>query len=442
MRLIYNLLFAFFFLLASPYYFLKMWRRGNWRRGFGERFGRYGKQVRHAVTNRQVLWLHAVSVGEVNLCLQLLKALEDRLPNVKLVVSTTTSTGMGELEKRLPSRILKVYYPVDLPWCVRRALAALRPEAVVLVEAEIWPNFLWKAQALGIPLFLANARLSERSYRGYKLVSFLFGPLFRAFAGIGCQNEADARRLRELGACPAAVRVVGNMKYDAARLDDHRQLDVPSMFRQLGVPADAKIIVAGSTHDGEEGLLAQTFKRLRENCPNLFLVVAPRHFERARAAGQDIAAQGVKAVFRTELTSQAQYQPGEVDCLVVNTTGELRFFYAQADVVFVGKSLTAEGGQNPLEPAALGKAIVFGPNMQNFAAISRLLVDRGGAVMVRDAEELRTALGGLLADEQRRWQTGRQARAVVEENLGAVERTAAMIAETLARRGIFVSQPT
>lgn len=427
MRVVYNILFAFFFCLSTPWYFLKMWRRGNWQRGFGQRFARYDGRVRHAVTNRQVLWLHAVSVGEVNICTQLIKALEPRLPNLKIVVSTTTTTGMGELEKRLPVHILKVYYPIDFPKYVRKAMAVLHPAAIVLVEAEIWPNFIRRARLLDIPLFLVNARLSPRSYRGYKFFSFLFRPLFAAFDAVGCQNEEDAAKLRTIGCRPEAIHVVGNLKFDAAKLEEKKILDVPGMLAQLGVKPGAKIIVGGSTHAGEEGLLAGAFKNLRQRFPDAFLVLVPRHFERAQSAMRDVEAQGLKAVFRNQVTASTQFQPGEVACLMVNTTGELRHFYEHADVVFVGKSLTAEGGQNPIEPGALGKPIVFGPNMQNFAAIADSLVKRGGALMVSNPAELEAALGGLLVDEARREEIGQHAATVVRENLGAVERTVEMI---------------
>src|SRR5208283_497970 len=213
----YNILFTIFFVLSSPYYFRRMRRRGNWRRGFRERFARYDPNLKQALTNRQVLWLHAVSVGEVNLCTQLIRALELRLPNIKFVVSTTTSTGMAELRRRLPTHISKIYYPIDRRKFVSRALAVVSPEAIVLVEAEIWPNFLWRARDLKIPVFLANARLSDRSFRGYKRFGFLFRPLFAAFAGVGCQNEADAQRLRDVGCRPETVQMLGNLKFDAAR---------------------------------------------------------------------------------------------------------------------------------------------------------------------------------------------------------------------------------
>src|SRR5450432_3021155 len=198
-----------------------MRRRGGWRAGFTQRFAQYDASLKQALTNRHVIWLHAVSVGEVNLCTQLIRALEPRVPNLKIVVSTTTTTGMAELRRRLPTHVSKIYYPVDCSKFVNRALATINPKAIVLVEAEIWPNFLWRAQRLSIPVFLANARLSERSFPRYKKFAFLFRPLFASLAGVGCQNEADAARLREVGCRPESVRVVGNLKFDAAKLEEH-----------------------------------------------------------------------------------------------------------------------------------------------------------------------------------------------------------------------------
>ncbi len=439
MRILYNILFTISFLLSSPYYFMRMQRRGNWRKGFAERFGKYDTNLKQAITNRQVLWLHAVSVGEVNVCTQLIRSLEARLPNIKIVVSTTTTTGMGELQRKLPTHISKIYYPIDYRKCVARALSALSPVAVVLIEAEIWPNFIWRALDRGTPLFLVNARLSERSWRGYRRFRFLFRPLFAAFAGVGAQNEADAARLRELGCRPEAVQVVGSLKFDAAQLDERRHLDVPAVLRQLGVPASARLLVAGSTHAGEEALLAEIFQRLRQRFPDLFLVLVPRHFERSREVGQELAERKVKFVYRTEIGAGTRRGNGEVDCLLVNTTGELKFFYEHATLIFVGKSLTAQGGQNPIEPGALGKAMVFGPHMQNFAETARSLLGRDAAVQVRDAAELESSLAQLLADEGRRSTLGRNAQQVVRENLGAANRTVDMIVKQLEGGDIYIA---
>lgn len=431
MRALYNILFTVLFVLSSPYYFWRMWRRGNWQAGFAQRFGYYDAKLKQAITNRHVLWMHAVSVGEVSLCTQIIRLMEQRMPNLKIVVSTTTTTGMGELQKRLPTHISRIYYPVDGRKWVARALATIHPEAVVLVEAEIWPNFVWRVRAMGVPLFLVNARLSERSFRGYKRFGFLFRPLFASLTGVGVQSNEDAVRVRELGCSPEAIHVVGSLKYDAARLDERLPLDVPSLLCRLGVPPEARLLVGGSTHAGEEALLAEQFLRLRSRFPDLFLVLVPRHFERSKEVGRELKQRGVKFVYRSEIIATTSFEPGELDCLLVNTTGELRYFYEQATVIFVGKSLTAQGGQNPIEPGALGKAMVFGPHMQNFAEVSARFLAGNGAVQVRDAAGLEKALAELFGDEAARRQLGRNAMKVVRENLGAIERTVNMIVQRL-----------
>jgi len=438
-RTLYNILFLFSFVLSSPYYFWRMVRRGNWQTDFGQRFANYDAAVKQALTNRHVIWLHAVSVGEVGLCTQLIRALEPRVPNAKIVVSCTTTTGMHEYRRRLPSRITKIYYPIDRRKYVRRALATINPEAIVLLEAEIWPNFLWRAGELKIPLFLANARLSNRSFPRYKRFGWLFRKLFASFTGVGCQNEDDAQRLRAVGCRENKVEVVGNLKFDAARLSERRQLDVRGLLRQIGVPDDALILVAGSTHDGEEVLLAEMAARLRKKFPKLFLIIVPRHFERTKNITQQLRARGLRFICRNEIIPGTQLRPGEVDYLVVNTTGELMFFYEHAALVFIGKSLTSVGGQNPIEPAALGQPVVFGPNMQNFTDIVRILLEHNAAVQVKNAEELERVFGELLADPARRAELGRSALEVIAKNLGAVERTVEMILPELRARGIYIA---
>lgn len=433
MRLLYNLLFPVFFLLGAPYYFWKMWRRGGWQRGFGERFGRIEPGKLHPLTDAKVLWLHAVSVGEVGVCAQLVATLKPRLPGWQFVVSTTTTTGMGEVEKKLPADVARIYYPVDFPWSVRRTLQALQPTAIVLVEAELWPNLLWQAQASGLPIFLANARISDRSFPRYARAAFLFRDLFQSFAGIGAQNQPDAARLVELGCRADAVVVTGNVKFDAVKPPDPAKVNAPALLRQLGVAEDAPVLVAGSTHAGEEILLAQMFLRLRERWPNLFLVLVPRHFERTKTVVEELRSTGIRFALRTELAEGKPFTPGSVDCLLVNTTGELMSFYTRATVVFVGKSLTAQGGQNPIEPGALGKAMVFGPHMENFRPIAADFVASDAAVQVPDAVALETTLATLLANPARREQLGANALRVVQRNQGAAERTAAMIAAQLEK---------
>jgi 3-deoxy-D-manno-octulosonic-acid transferase len=438
MRFGYNILFILFFWFSAPYYFWKMWRRGNWRAGMGQRFGRYSRDFKSAMTRQPVLWLHAVSVGEVGVCWQLIRTLEPRLSGYQILVSTTTSTGMAELQRLLPPHIHRIYYPCDFAGVVRRAMDAIQPRAIIVVEAEFWPNFLNAAIARGCPLFLVNARISNRSFQNYKRFGFIFQPIFAHFCGVGCQQAKDtgnivgAVRLKELGFPSEAIRVTGNLKFDAAQPEARAGLDVRKLLRQARVSENATLLVAGSTHAGEEAILAELTRRLRVRFPNLFLILVPRHFERAREVAQELEKQGVKYIYRSDLDGGKSLPPGELQCLLVNTTGELKFFYQEATLVFVGKSLTARGGQNPIEPAALGKPILFGPNMQNFAVVARTLVSNQAAIQVQTASELEEAIAKLLSDEKLRAELGAKALQVVQQNLGATDRTVELLLEHLA----------
>jgi len=246
--------------------------------------------------------------------------------------------------------------------------------------------------------------------------------------------------MRQLGARLEAVRLIGNLKYDAAELDRRRTLNVPLLLQQLGLPNDALILVAGSTHRGEEKLLGTIYLRMRQLFPKLFLIVVPRHQERGNEVGRELRELNIRFVFRSELSRKNQFKPGAIECLLVNTTGELKYFYEQATVIFIGKSLTAVGGQNPIEAGILGKPMVFGPNMQNFAGIAEQLVSAGGAIQVADAAGLEGALEALLRDPKRREEAGEKALKVVRDNQGAMTKTLDMIIEHLQGGEIYVAR--
>ena len=426
MQLLYNILFPVFFLLSAPYYFWKLLRRGKWREGFGQRFGGYGG-LKEKLLGKKVLWLHAVSVGEANLSVQLVEKLRASLEGWTFVVSTTTTTGMGELERKLPADVHRVYYPVDWLPFVRRAFRALNPAAIVLVEAEIWPNLFWQAKAAGVPMHLVNARLSEKSFRGYHRFGFLFRPLFATLQSAGVHDEADAKRLAELGTESKAIAVTGNMKFDGAFEAHTDAVDARALMRKLGVADNAPVLVAGSTFEGEEILLAELLPQWREAFPDLFLVLVPRHFERASAVLEQLKSTKLKVARRTAMEAA----PENPDVLLVDSTGELKSFFAMATVVFMGKSLTAQGGQNPIEPAAAGRAIVFGPFMQNFRAVVGELLAAKGALQVVDETELAAKIPVLLGNLELREALGAVARGVVEANKGASQRTADWLGQTL-----------
>lgn len=422
-RLVYNLLFFVFFLVSAPFYFWKMWRRGGWRSGFGQRFGFYDALVRNRFGDRPTGWLHAVSVGEVNLCLPLLEKLRERMPEHQWVVTTTTSTGMAELRRKTPETPA-VYYPIDLWFVVRRALKTLRPSMIVLIEAELWPNLLWQAGDVGIPVVLANARLSDSSFRGYLRAQFLFRQHFQSLAAVGAQCESDVRRWMQLGCPPERIHVTGNLKFASVVTLAPGRVDARGLLSSMGVPAGAKIIVGGSTHTGEERILGEVFQSLkRELRKPLFLIVVPRHMERGKVAEQDLLSSGCKVLRRSRLKPETP----ETDSLLVDTTGELLDFYAIADVVFVGKSLCARGGQNPLEPVGLGKPVVFGPNMGNFRDIVRQLLAAGAARQVADQLELGRELSQILNHQSESSALVAAGQTVLEKNRGTLEKTVGIV---------------
>lgn len=420
-RLLYNFLFCVFFLFTAPFYFWKMWRRGSWQSGFGQRFGSYDAQIRRKLGERPTVWLHAVSVGEVNLCVPLLRRLQEQWTEYQFVVSTTTSTGMAELRKKAPD-VIALYYPIDFGRVVRCALSAIRPQLIVLMEAEIWPNLIWQAQDRGIPVALANARLSQRSFRGYRRARLLFGRLFESLAAVGAQSEADAQRWTELGCDPQRVKVTGNLKFDALVTQAPGRVDAREMLRRLDVGSDARILVAGSTHPGEAEILATVFQRLKKTVPALFLIVVPRHMERSRLAEGELRGAGCTVAIRSKITADDRGS----DCLLVDTTGELLDFYAVADVVFVGKSLRVGGGQNPLEPVGLGKPVIFGPRMGNFRDIVELLCRDNAAVRVSETD-LHSELKSLLTEVDAVAALVEGGRRVLLKNRGTLDKTVQLL---------------
>lgn len=458
MRLLYNLLFACFFLLFSPYYFLRLRRRGAWKKGFGQRFGFYEDELQSRLQGRKIIWFHAVSVGEVNLSTMLIHTLIHRFQDWDIVASTTTTTGITELRRRLPKEVFTLYYPIDFLPFVNRALRVIHPTAVVLIEAEIWPNLLWQLSDRGTPVFLVNARLSNSSAKWYGRAHFLFGSLFKSFTGVGAQDQTDAEMLQKLGCIPDRVKVNGNLKFDAATFSQSSQSSQSSfrpeaIVKWSGARSDAIIFLGSSTHSGEEKMLAEIYLRLKKQLPNLFLILVPRHCERRNEVCQELMKMGIRCKLRSEFQkSQKQYErqfqkiedrenhndhydhceisnisKNSNNCLLVDSTGELQSFYKTADVVFIGKSMFAFGGQNPIEAAASGCAILAGPHMENFRAITQTFLASKGIVQVQNADELEAELEEILLSNRRRSDLAREAKAVVEANRGALTKTITMI---------------
>lgn len=420
-RLIYNVLFWIFFIVTAPYYFLRLWKRGNWQKNFGQRFGFYSNDLREKLRGKKNVWFHAVSVGEVNIVVELIKKFRAEHSDFNIVATATTTTGMAELQGKLGDSISSFYYPIDWGYAVHKALNLVKPQAIILIEAEIWPNFLWEATRRNIPLYLMNARLSDRSYARYKKALFLFEKIFSSFTAIGVQNTIDREHLIALGADPKCVHITGNLKFDGASNKLDNKLNIPLLLSKIGVNDDAQIIVAGSTHAGEELMLAKICKRLSKQFPKLFLILVPRHFERCKDVVSELKVADIHCALRSEIKDTTHSSNVNYDCLLVNTTGELRYFYGVAQIVFVGKSILAKGGQNPIEPAALGKAVITGMNMQNFTSVMRSFRRQNAIIQVTDEQELEKVFIDLLKHPEECNELGNRALDVVKSNQGGIE---------------------
>jgi 3-deoxy-D-manno-octulosonic-acid transferase len=420
-RLLYNLLFPFAFLAILPRYLQSMFRRGDYRRDFGQRFARYEPALRERLRHGAWIWVHAVSVGELLIALKLLDELHRRHPDWKFVVSSTTSTAHALALEKQQDWWVPVYTPVDFQPVVRRAFDLVQPRAVILTESEMWPNFIWTAARRQIPVLLVNARVSPRSARRYRRFARILRPVTRCLRFVGLQEKEHAELWSHLGIPPERLKVTGSVKYDPEP-DALGGRDFRPVLDRFGFQPSEPILLAGSTHEGEEEILAEALRLLREEFPRARLLVAPRHIERTADIVNRLQRTDWRVARRT-----ANPQSETPDILLLDTTGELRDWYACADVVFMGKSLCGSGGQNPVEAILAGRPVLFGPHMENFSALRDALLAAGGALEVRDADSLARETAGLLADSAKREQTTRSARLALEPHQGAATRTADLV---------------
>jgi 3-deoxy-D-manno-octulosonic-acid transferase len=390
-------------------------RDRSYRQNFGERFGL------GAAAAPQGVWVHAVSVGEVQACAPLVSALRRRHPQLPVTVTTFTPTGAARARALLGELAQVRYVPYDLPGAVRRFLRRVQPRLAVILETELWPNLYRECGRQRVPLVLASARVSARSLGRYRRLGALFRDALAQAAVVAAQGQGDAERFRALGADPASTHVTGNLKFDFELPED-----MPERGRRLReeYAAGRALWVAGSTHEGEETAVLAAHRQVRAVHAGALLVIAPRHPGRFAEVAQELARAGVRFVRRSEA---AGAPPADTEVLLLDSLGELLGFYAAADVAFVGGSLVPVGGHNLLEPAALGVPVLVGPHTANCAEVARLLVEAGGAFVVHDAGELAARVSDLLADPQARARMGAHGRAAVEVNRGALTRLLALI---------------
>ncbi len=432
-----RLVYSISLYLLTPFFVARLvWRgfrnRAYWRR-IGERFA-FDVFFRERASNesdRKAIWIHAVSLGEVRAAIPIIEALRERHPDRSVIVSSTTPTGMEHIVRVFGEGVVHRYLPFDLPGAVTRFLRDIRPQTGVIMETEIWPNLLAACRRQRIPVILANARLSERSAKGYRRLPSLFTPAMRTFACISAQSAGDAQRLVSIGAKERAVEVGGNTKFDI-RLPEGAVEKASRLRARWG--AKRGILVAASTHEGEERQVLEAFGAVLDRFPDSLLVLVPRHPERFDAVAALVENRGLTLARH----SRALEDGSGFQVFLGDSMGELPLFLAAGDIAFIGGSLVEIGGHNSLEAAAVGRPVLFGPHTFNFAEISRDLIDVGGAKRVGDAAALGREVIAWLEDPHLRQNAGERGRAFVAANRGARDRVLATI-ERLA--GLSEDEP-
>jgi 3-deoxy-D-manno-octulosonic-acid transferase len=412
MTLIYDLVLLLYALVALPVLISK----GKLKEGFRERKGHLPAGAQEIWKGRPVIWVHAVSVGEVRLAVRLIRQLAARTPELAVTLTTTTASAQKIAREAVGSSVVVTYVPFDLSWMMRRFLDAVKPRAIVILETEVWPNLLRQAQKRGIPALVVNARISDRALPAYLKWRWALGPVFGRITRCLAQSEEHARRYARIGVPEDRIRVTGNMKFD---------LEVPllmeSVRRAMSVfRADSKaLFLAASTHAGEEAMAAGAFLSIRTHVPGSKLVIAPRHLERLAEVEEIIRSKGLKCA---KITDLERHYAQDVDVLIVDEWGVLNQLYSLVDLVFVGGSLVPVGGHNLAEPAVAGCPVLYGPWTQNFRDMEEEFRSAGAGIKVADARDLERRVIGLFQDPAARRLQSARSRAVVAANAGATDR--------------------
>lgn len=419
------ILYQLVLILAWPLVRMRLWWRGQrevgYRERVAERFGHVPADVQPGA-----LWVHAVSAGETIAAVPMVERLALAHPNAPLLVTTMTLTGSGEVTRRLGQMVSHCYAPYDFPWAVDAFLDTVQPRALILVETELWPNLVLRSRKRGIPVVLVNGRLSERSARGYARIGALVEKMLKAFDLIACQSEAHRSRFLALGASPNSVRVLGSVKFDLT-LNDEQRAEAARLRLVWGL-VDRPVLIAASTHPGEEEQVLEAFGILRRTIPSAGLLLVPRHPVRATQVVELVTRRGLTVMRQSEPERRAE------DVVVGDVMGTLLTLYGVADVAFVGGSLVAHGGHNPIEAAVWGKPVLVGPHVFNFQAVVDGFREAGALTQVADAEMLAAAAYRLMSDRDASAAQGAKGAKVVATSAGALDRTLDALAETLLLR--------
>src|SRR5262245_8887555 len=439
MQLIYSLLLTIIFIALLPYFAYRALVNRKYLSNFRERMGWYPDSFQSGA--QPAIWLHAVSVGETLAAQSLVRALRQRFPGHRIILSTTTATGQAVARSQLTEADGVCYFPFDWRFCVRESLRTIDPQIVILMESELWLNFLSECKARGIPVLVANGRVSDRSFQRSQRYSFFTSRLYSLVSRFVMQSQADSTRAIRLGAPPERVTVSGNLKYDIERSGGTSNIEfmTRSLNETFGLNGDP-LIVAGSTGDAEEEIILDAFEDLRERdgMGNVRLLIAPSHPERFDAVARLLASS--KLSFARRSSAGGPNNSSRANVILLDTVGELAALYQFASVVFIGGSLIKKGGHNILEPACYAKPIIVGPHMENFREITREFLRRDAVIQLAGDNnqeltcELRDNLIALLKDRSRAREIGENARRAVDENHGATARTVEAVVE-LMRQG-------
>lgn len=432
-RLLYNLMLAGLLPVLAVYYAYRVTLGGKSRQGFAQRLGFLPRGLREGFDRKEgapLVWVHAVSVGEVAVAETIVEHLLARRPDLIIALSVTTATGSELAHSRLGERCRIFYLPLDLPLCVGQALDALRPDALVLMETELWPNLLDRAHARGVRTMVVNGRVSDRSFRRAWLSRLLYGWVLRCVDDLCMQSQQDAERIVHLGADPGRVRVLGHSKFDES-YPEMPSSEREALRAEYGIAADAPVLIYGSTGPGENGLLLDAFLELRCSRPDLRLIHVPRHPERAGEIEALARERGFEVVRRTSMREGVDSPIGKDCVIVIDTIGELVPLYAISDVAFVGRSLVPQGGGNILQPLAYGSPVLVGPYAANFKETVDTAKRAGVCFEVADAAALAREVLRLLDSPDLRAEIANRAHALFEENRGAAGRYADAVLASL-----------
>ena len=381
--------------------------------------GKPGKPV------KKHIWIHALSVGEVLSSIPLVKGLQKCSDTRDIVFSASTKTGFDIAKQYLTDAVHSIFYfPYDLTFSVKHIVHRIDPAVVVIVETDIWPNFLFEMKKRRVPVILVNARLSKKSFIGYKRLGLFAKQVFLSFFHIGAQSLEDLERFQELGVPFRRITVTGNVKFDVTHQIQGSQ-ETDRLRQSMHIQTARKVFLAGSTHPGEELILLDAFSKIKHQVDDLLLIVAPRNPERAGSVSRIFDSAGYSVGLMKEVKKMSSGK--RLDVIIIDSIGLLKSLYAIADIAFVGGSLVNCGGHNPLEPAAFSKPIIFGHDMSDFRDISKMLLDAGGAVCVKDAKDLYKTLVSLIKNDKRALEMGKNALGVLTANKGAVEKTIKLI---------------